>query len=44
MDLYVCVCTQQGIEYVKGIVCEHWMHSYSNVRVHVYSDLHSHGA
>ena len=26
------------MENVRGVVCEHWSHSYANVRVHVYKD------
>ncbi|KAF1334034.1 hypothetical protein FI667_g1925, partial [Globisporangium splendens] len=37
------LCAIAGIESVKGIACEHWIHSYANVRVHIYSDVKTHG-
>lgn len=33
-----------AIEKVRGVICEHWIHSYSNVRVHVFADAATKGS
>ncbi|DAZ96514.1 TPA: hypothetical protein N0F65_008065, partial [Lagenidium giganteum] len=35
------VQTYVGIEKVRDIVCEHWVHAYANVRVHIFIDVQS---
>jgi hypothetical protein len=38
-SLTLLLLVVQGVESVRSVACEHWIHSYANVRVHIYSDV-----